>query len=154
MRLQALEEAWLLYNTEHYSGRRPKKKARASSKPLYRTKSSQLVVEIDNALKCRPFGGPGLVAFQAPDNWKSICDERCLEWRTLVGSLDQGPDCWCAQNWMEDDGPHGGHIVYYREPDAHNHGVHNDVLNAALECGMGSLAYGATTLAANAKHYR
>ena len=47
-----------------------------------------------------------------------------------------------AQAWLES--PCHGRLNMVREPDAHNHGVHNDTLGAVMDIGFGSLVYSAT----------
>ncbi len=107
-------------------------------------KSKRFVVDVDNMLRCPPHDGPGLLRFQAPLGFESIQGDACLEWPCLVISADQGPDCNSAQNWMED--PSHGRINLVREPDSHNHGIHNDTLGAAIECGQGGFLYGMTVV--------
>jgi hypothetical protein len=103
---------------------------------VHRQKSYRFLLELDNSLlgPCRQ--GPGLQHFQLPADWLQHPDP--LSWPCLILSSDQGSDAWAAQNWM--DSPLA-RVNYVREPDSHNHGVHNDTLGAAMEVGLGPFLY-------------
>jgi hypothetical protein len=139
---QAKEDEWLQAHDRRNAG--PKQPQKKKAKAQYRLKSKRFVVEVDNMLRCVPHNGPGLVRFQAPVDFQSILGDACLQWPCLVISADQGPDCNSAQNWMED--PSYGRINLIREPDSHNHGIHNDTLGAATETGLGGFLYGMTVV--------
>ena len=51
-------------------------------------------------------------------------------------------DSWCAQAWLES--PCHGRLNMVREPDAHNHGVHNGTLGAVMDIGFRSFLCSAT----------
>ena len=82
-RIQAVEEVWL--NQTVAMRRYTTKKA-----PLKRLHTRRWVVEVDSQLQFRPFEVGGLKRYQAPDNWREILDEGCLDWPCLVLSADEG----------------------------------------------------------------
>ena len=139
--LQAREEEWFLQDCTQDRKRREKKKRKVAGR-LHRQKSWRWVCEVDNQLNMPPFSVGGLARFRVPEDWESIKDERCLELPCLVLSADQGPDSWCAQNWLSS--PQHGRLCLVREPDSHNHGLHNDVLGSVMDIGFGSFLYSAT----------
>ena len=109
---------------------------------MFRQKSWRWIVELDNMLNMTPFAAGGLRRFQVPEDWEQEQDNGCLDWPCLLVSANQGPDSLCAQAWLES--PCHGRLNMVREPDAHNHGVHNDTLGAVVDIGFGSFLYSAT----------
>ena len=75
-------------------------------------------------LNMTPLAAGGLRRFQVPGDWEQQQGNDCLDWPCLLVSADQDPDSWCAQASLES--PCRGRLNMVREPDAHNHGVHND----------------------------
>ena len=65
-----------------------------------------------------------------------------MDWSGLLVSADHGPDSWCAQARLES--PCHSRLNMVREPDEHNHGVHNDTLGAVMDSGFGSFLFSAT----------
>ena len=93
-------------------------------------------------LNMTPFAAGSLRRFQVPADWEQLQGNGCLDWPCLLVSADQGPDSWCAQPRLES--PCHGRLNVVREPDAQNHGVHNDTLGAVMDMGFGSFLYSAT----------
>ena len=93
-------------------------------------------------LNMTPCAIGGLRRFQVPEDWEQQQGNDCLDWPCQLVSADQGPNSWCAQAWLES--PCHGRLNMVREPDAHNHGVHNDTLVAVLGIGFGSFLNSAT----------
>ena len=114
----------------------PKRRA-AKGHTFYRTKTEHVAVDVDNALMGPFIAGAGLRKFQVPENWREDMSG-CLDWPVLIPASDQGPDAWCFANWCDSD---AGRIVNQREPDVHNHGLHNDVTGAALDSGHGTFLF-------------
>ena len=104
---------------------------------FFRGKSELCLVELDNALKGYDDSAGGLKEFQLPSDWENNDDvlSKCEDWKCLTISADQGPDMWCAQNWLDWKG-----FVTIREPDQ-NHGWHNDWLGTGFDCGLGPLMF-------------
>lgn len=141
--LQMREEAWLEEECRHDRSRREVKK-RKTGGVLFRQKSFRWLAELDNMLNMPPFDIGGLKRFQVPADWKLVEGEACLDWPCLVVSADQGPDSWCAQSWLES--PQHGRLNIVREPDSHNHGLHNDALGAVMDINFGGFLYSATVV--------
>lgn len=141
--IQRREEAWLFEDNRHDSMRREMKKRKAGG-VLYRQASWRWLVELDNMLRMPPFDFGGLKRFQVPENWESVQGDACLQWPCLLLSADQGPGAWTGQSWMES--PAHGRINMVREPDSHNHGLHNDALGAVMDIGFGGFLHSATVV--------
>ena len=97
-------------------------------------------MELDNALLGQENKKLGPAKSQLPEDWRDNMDGR-LERDVLLPASDQGPDVWCFWNWADSD---DGRIVNVREPDVHNHGLHNDVIGGALDCMHGTYLFCAT----------
>lgn len=141
--LQQKEEEWLAEESKFDASRRVAKK-RKTGGALYRQKSWRWILELDNMLKMPPFGVGGLNRFRAPIGWATAEGAACLSWPCLVVSSDQGPDAWTAQSWLES--PEHGCLNIVREPDSHNHGLHNDALGAVMDINFGAFLYAATVV--------
>ena len=108
--------------------------AKRPRRAIYRVKTFQCILEIDNALRGESGDGPGLKHFQRQMLQDGSVDLKApLMWPRLCISSDQGPDIWSALSWLE--GP--GRINVHRASDP-SHGVHGDTLLAAWDCGLGT----------------
>eukprot|EP00971_Amphidinium_carterae_P332007 6465886-Amphidinium_carterae.1 len=140
---QRIQEAcfeWLSgLQTERSGTGKYKRKARK----IHRVKAYKWILEVDNALRGVSGLGIGLKHFVVPADWREESAARPLDWPVLILSSDQGPDGWCAMSFLES--PHVG-LNIVREPDSHNHGVHNDTIGACLDMGWGPFLYGMTVV--------
>ena len=68
-----------------------------------------------------------------------VSDDEPLAWPTLTLSADQGPDCSCAQIRLLSASHYRLSLI--SELDVHNHGIHNDTMNAAVEAGLGGFCF-------------
>ena len=111
------------------------------SQVFFRTKAQRVGVELDNALRGPGEHGGGLRQFQLAEAWES--EEDLLAKKVLVVASDQGPDMWCFQNWADSK---YGRLCCARDPDVWNHGLMNDSVSAAIECGAGSFLFAVTVV--------
>ena len=107
---------------------------------FFRTKSQRVAYELENALQGGDRSGPGLKRYQLPAQSSGA---PALEQPVLIVSGDQGPDIWCFQNWADSS---NGRLCMLREPDVWNHGLMNDCVGAAVDCGAGSFLFAATVV--------
>ena len=134
-RVQNRCAAWV--SGESLTGPLDKKRRRKNiATRIYMQKSYRFLLELDNSLQLLSKQGPGLKHFQLPADW--LTHTGPLIWPCFIVSSDQSSDAWAALNWMDSS---LARINYVREPNSHNHGVHNDTLGAAMEVGLGPFLY-------------
>ena len=137
--LQEREAAWLRdpeYNTSR------KRKRSTMPRKIYRSKAYAWLLQVDNQLRMPPLGGLGLSMFRPAEPVDTMSPDDLLRIPCLVVSSDQGPDAWCALHWAEDT--RFGNLNIQKEPDSHNHGIHNDTCNALGEVKLRGFMYALT----------